>query len=122
MFRRDCWEALNGFDEQFYPLWFEDVDFCARLKGLGKEILLVPGVVAKHAGAHSILNMALEIRRLYWYGSLLRYAAKKHFSPSGRKMVCLSVFLARDVPLPRGLAVAMAICWPERAAEVERCG
>lgn len=90
MFRRECWVALGGFDEQFHPLWFEDVDFCARLKLLGKEILLVPTAVAKHTGAHSILNMTLEIRQLYWYGNLLRYAAK-HFSPSGRKLVSLSV-------------------------------
>ncbi len=102
MFRRECWEELGGFDEQFHPLWFEDADFCARVKGLGKEILLVPRVVAKHVGAHSILNMALEIRRLYWYGSLLRYAAK-HFSPSGRKLVCASVFLGAIVRSLSGL-------------------
>jgi len=121
MFRRDGWEALGGFDEQFHPLWFEDVDFCARLKGVGKQILLVPEVVAKHAGAHSILNMALEIRRLYWYGSLLRYAAK-HFSPTGRKLVCLSVFLGamfrslEGFPGGRGGAV-----WTEVARLAARC-
>ncbi len=92
MFRRDEWEELGGFDERFYPLWFEDVDFCARLRQRGKAILLSPEVVAKHTGSHSILNMAREIRHLYWYGNLLRYASK-HFSPPSRKLVCASVVM-----------------------------
>ena len=90
MFRREDWLALGGFDEQFHPLWFEDVDFCARLKLRGRKILLASNVTAKHSGSHSILNMAREIRHLYWYGNLLRYASK-HFSPLGRKLVCASV-------------------------------
>ena len=32
MIRRDAWETLGGFDEDFYPLWFEDVDFLKRAK------------------------------------------------------------------------------------------
>src|SRR5262249_34250098 len=32
MFRREVWEDLGGLDEQFYPVWFEDVDFCKRLR------------------------------------------------------------------------------------------
>src|SRR5207302_5442200 len=28
MFRREVWEYLGGLDEEFYPIWFEDVDFC----------------------------------------------------------------------------------------------
>jgi hypothetical protein len=26
MIRRDVWQELGGFDEQFHPVWFEDVD------------------------------------------------------------------------------------------------
>jgi GT2 family glycosyltransferase len=104
MFRREVWEALSGFDEQFYPLWFEDVDFCTRLRSLGKTILLIPNVTAKHTGAHSILNMTLEIRESYWYGNLLKYAAK-HFSPSGRKLVCVSVFLGAVLRFLTGMPV-----------------
>ena len=32
MIRRDAWEKLGGLDEDFYPLWFEDVDFLKRAK------------------------------------------------------------------------------------------
>ena len=38
MVRRDAYEDIGGFDEQFYPAWYEDVDFCRRLKTKGWEI------------------------------------------------------------------------------------
>jgi hypothetical protein len=40
MIRRDAWERLDGFDESFYPLWFEDVDFLKRAKENGYRICL----------------------------------------------------------------------------------
>jgi N-acetylglucosaminyl-diphospho-decaprenol L-rhamnosyltransferase len=90
MVRRDAWERVGGFDEGFYPLWFEDVDFCLRLKGAGLRILHVPAAVVTHTGGHSIRKMPLGFREIYWYGSLLRYASK-HFSPVYRRLVCSSV-------------------------------
>src|ERR1019366_6606873 len=30
---RAAWESVGGFDEQFLPVWFEDVGFCERLLG-----------------------------------------------------------------------------------------
>ncbi len=42
MIRRDAWERVGGFDESFYPLWFEDVDFCCRLKLAGLRLFHVP--------------------------------------------------------------------------------
>jgi GT2 family glycosyltransferase len=90
MIRRDAWDRLGGFDERFYPLWFEDVDFCRRLKDAGMRIFHVPTAVASHSGAHSIRKLPLGLREIYWYGSLLRYASK-HYPPFSRRLVCCSV-------------------------------
>jgi len=90
MFRRDVWEKAGGFDERFYPLWFEDVDFLRRAKDLGYATRYVPESVAKHTGGHSIQKILLEFRQFYWYGNLFKYASK-HFSPGGRRLVCLAV-------------------------------
>lgn len=90
MIRRAVWEELGGFDERFWPLWFEDVDFCRRAADRGYLWYYAPQAVAKHTGAHSISKLTLEMRRVYWYGSLLRYSAK-HFRPTGLKVVCLAV-------------------------------
>jgi len=92
MFRKAVWEALGGFDEQFWPIWFEDVDFCRRAVDRGYVLYYVPQVVAKHTGAHSIPALSLEMRRIYWYRSLLRYSAK-HFRRVEGWAVCLAVIL-----------------------------
>lgn len=92
MFRREVWQRLGGFDTQFTPLWFEDVDFCRRLRGLGLKIQYVPVVKAKHRGGHSIASLDQTRREMFWYGSLLRYASK-HFSPYAYRGVSAAVVL-----------------------------
>jgi N-acetylglucosaminyl-diphospho-decaprenol L-rhamnosyltransferase len=92
MFRREVWQRLGGFDTQFHPLWFEDVDFCKRARGLGLKIQYVPQVIARHQGGHSIARLDWDYRQLYWYVSLLRYASK-HFRPYAYRGVSAAVVL-----------------------------
>ncbi len=90
MVRRAVWQELGGLDESFFPLWFEDVDFCRRLRDRGFTLQYVPEAVAKHTGGHSVPRLPLEMRLIYWYRSLLRYSAK-HFGPFAFRAVCLAV-------------------------------
>jgi GT2 family glycosyltransferase len=92
MFRREVWQRLGGFDTQFYPLWFEDVDFCKRASDLGLKIKYVAQVTAQHQGGHSIASLDWECREVYWYVSLLRYASK-HFRPRDFRWVSAAVVL-----------------------------
>ena len=92
MFRRDLWQRLGGFDTQFYPLWFEDVDFCKRIRNLGLKIEYVPQTIARHRGGHSIAELNWGCRQVYWYVSLLRYASK-HFRPFTFRGVSAAVVL-----------------------------
>ncbi|HWE50439.1 MAG TPA: glycosyltransferase family 2 protein [Bryobacteraceae bacterium] len=92
MFPRSVWESLGGFDERYWPLWFEDVDFCARLKRAGLSVYYEPAAVAKHAGSHSIHSLSLENREKYWYGNLLEYAAR-HYRSIEFRTVCATVAL-----------------------------
>jgi N-acetylglucosaminyl-diphospho-decaprenol L-rhamnosyltransferase len=92
MFRREVWQRLGGFDTQFDPLWFEDVDFCRRARDLGLKIHYVPEVTATHRGGHSIAQLNWSEREVFWYVSLLRYASK-HFSPYAYRGVGAAVVL-----------------------------
>lgn len=83
MFRRDVWAALGGFDESFWPLWFEDVDFLKRARAAGYRVLYTPAAQARHLGGHSVGKMVSCWRILCWHSSLFRYA-QKHFTWAGK--------------------------------------
>jgi hypothetical protein len=100
MVRRAVWQELGGLDERFFPLWFEDVDFCGRIRDRGFSLYYVPEAVAKHTGGHSLPRLPLEMRLIYWYRSLLRYSAK-HFHPFAFRAVCLAVVMGSFL---RGIA------------------
>lgn len=93
MTRRDVWERLGGLDEQFHPVWFEDVDFCRRAADAGYRIEYVPSVIALHAGGHSVSRVTRAYRAMYWCDSLLRYAVK-HFKPLAYRGVCVAVMVS----------------------------
>jgi GT2 family glycosyltransferase len=104
LIRRSAWRALSGFDERFHPVWFEDVDFCKRLRDSGWTIAYERSAVARHIGGHSASRIAWRQRQLFWYGSLLKYAAR-HYPAKPRSFVCLAVMAAC---LPRA-AVALIL-------------
>jgi GT2 family glycosyltransferase len=114
MVRRNVWEELRGFDEGFYPIWFEDVDFCSRAIDRGFKFFYEPKAVAKHTGGHSIPGLGVEMRRFYWYRSLLRYSGRQ-FHPTQFRIVCLAVvtgsFLRLFAELPAQRSVkSIAAC------------
>jgi GT2 family glycosyltransferase len=90
MVRKVVWQELGGLDEAFFPLWFEDVDFCRRIRDRGYRLYYVPQAVAIHTGGHSIPRLPVEKRVFYWYRSFLRYSYK-HFRPTAFRVVCLAV-------------------------------
>lgn len=92
MLRRDAWQALGGFDETFYPLWFEDVDLCKRAAESGYRVRYAPSAVAVHAGGHSVRDLSYLNRWTYWYGTLLWYSAR-HFRPMAVRAVSGAVML-----------------------------
>jgi GT2 family glycosyltransferase len=79
--RRDAWDSAGGFDEQFFPVWFEDVDLCLRLRAHHWKIVYCPQARFAHSGGHSVNRVPLADRQLFWYRNLLRYF-RKHKSPA----------------------------------------
>jgi len=57
LIRKDDYEKLNGFDEDFW-MYFEDVDFCWRIRHSGGEIAFCTNIVIEHNhGGSSRVNM-----------------------------------------------------------------
>ena len=102
MFSREIWEKLGGLDEAFHPLWFEDVDFCLRIRQTGRRIRYIPGAVARHTGGHSVWPVPVQIRQLAWYGSFLQFC-HKHYSAG--------TYRGLQAATAAGLCMRWCACW-----------
>jgi len=54
-FRRDSFEELGGFDEDYF-MFFEDLDICWRARLKGKRIICVEGAVVYHMGGATLFG------------------------------------------------------------------
>ncbi|MFI5179855.1 MAG: glycosyltransferase family 2 protein [Thermoanaerobaculia bacterium] len=75
--RRDVFMTLQGFDRDFSPAWFEDVDLCARLWKSGRRIRYVPSARATHVGGTTMTVLPYRDFLPLYTRNLLRYL-KKH--------------------------------------------
>jgi GT2 family glycosyltransferase len=118
--RRTAFETNGGFDQQFFPVWFEDVDLCKRLLDQGSRIFYCPDARFRHGGAHSVGQLPFRDQQLFWYGNMLRYA-RKHFSKGQVFLLRLAIikgmllrsigalFAARKTPLGATLSAYWAV-------------
>jgi N-acetylglucosaminyl-diphospho-decaprenol L-rhamnosyltransferase len=76
--RASAMRTLGGFDPAFF-LYYEDDDFCLRLRRAGHAIVLVPAAVAVHVGGGSVRPSAHYYWEKFWNMSWSRlYFETKH--------------------------------------------
>lgn len=56
---KQAWSELGGFDENAFPVDYNDVDFCLRLAQGGKRTVVAPNAVLLH---HASQSRAIEFR------------------------------------------------------------
>jgi GT2 family glycosyltransferase len=76
LIRRDVFDDIGPLDERSSPAWFEDVDYCQRLRAAGKEIFVVPAAIARHHGGASLEHMTYGGFIDLWYRNMWLYARK----------------------------------------------
>lgn len=86
LIRRAAFDAVGGFDEQFHPAWYEDVDFCLRLHRGGWLSYFVPAARFTHSGGYSAERMGLEKFLTAFYTNQRRFV-RKHFGRAARRAV-----------------------------------
>ncbi len=59
LYRMEALKAAGGFDENIF-MYYEDVDLCLRLKGMGYRLLLDPDSIASHMMGASSRRKAAE--------------------------------------------------------------
>ena len=75
--RGDLLKALNGFDENF-PMFFNDVDLCKRIKDKGYAIWYLPEYTIQHVGGASVKQVKMKMT-VSSHISFFRYF-EKHFT------------------------------------------
>jgi GT2 family glycosyltransferase len=79
MVRGIAFRRVGGFDQLFWPAWFEDVDFCKRLHQAGFTTALNGKAIVKHEGGYSKDIIEPAVYAKAWYTNQKRYW-KKHYS------------------------------------------
>ncbi|MFQ5767537.1 MAG: glycosyltransferase family 2 protein, partial [Acidobacteriota bacterium] len=89
--RRSALLRVGGFDEEFWPAWFEDVDLCLRLFQAGYVILHQASAPFVHGGGASVRQMRALPYYDAWYRNLHRYVLKHHGPAAARLLRCLTI-------------------------------
>lgn len=62
--RRRDWQELGGFDEGFFPAYFEDLDLCLRVRARGQRCVAVPTAQLWH---HESTATGKQSGAFYYY-------------------------------------------------------
>jgi N-acetylglucosaminyl-diphospho-decaprenol L-rhamnosyltransferase len=91
MVKRQALEAVGGFDERFYPAWFEDVDFCRRIWDAGGRIAFEPRARFRHHGGASLARLSQDKFLEYYHTNQCRYFHKHHGGKAARRVRRLAI-------------------------------
>lgn len=111
--RADAFRGVGGFDADFF-LYYEETDFCFRLRRAGWNVVWVPAARAVHLGASSTADpryerIALRARRLYLRKRLGRTRlAALQTGQAAVVVVALAYNLAAAAIRPRTARVRLA--------------
>jgi O-antigen biosynthesis protein len=106
--RRVAFEATGGFDESFYPAYWEDVDFCWRVRQAGWAVRYEPALAGIHVeGAGS--ERGDDYYR-WFFQNRMRFAAKHLTSEQWWRE-----FVPSEVNRIRGeLSAVDSLSWTDR--------
>ena len=106
--RRDVLDEVGELDEDFYPGYYEEVDYCFRARAAGRRILYAPQAVAVHAES-TTLGKGSQVYLHAFHLGRLRFVLK-HLSSEQ--------FLREFVPSERN-SLSRVSGWDRRAVMVQ---
>ena len=111
MVSRAALESIGGFDEAFYPAWFEDVDLCRRIRNQGGRIQFQPNARFLHHGGYSLGRISRQDFLESFHTNQIRYF-RKHYGPRAasrvRRLILLGLFLRAGLSMIHSPATEMS--------------
>lgn len=114
---REALEVIDGFDEDFRPAWFEDVDLCRRIRNEGGRIRYQPEAQFLHHGGHSLEKLSRQEFLESFHRNQIRYFRKHHGARSAarvRRWIIAGLLLRSAISIAYPLAPNLS-----RAASVK---
>ncbi len=109
LLRRDVFQSVQGFDADFWPAWFEDVDLCFRLRKNRIPLFFLPSARFYHAGGASLDTLLWTDFVKFYHRNLLLYFRKNH---SQLSFLCLRFLILLGVLLRLFL---LPLAYPQKA-------
>ena len=102
LLRREAWEGVAGFDDDYYPAYYGDVDMCFRLRERGWRVMVDPRAHVVHSAGAST---AAPFRTFLGYRHRARFVERHHTALDGHG-------LPRTDPAGVTAEMARAAAWP----------
>ena len=93
MVRGEAIESIGLLDEKFF-MYFEETDWCYRVKHHGGKVYRVPAAEVVHLGGGEFGHY--DVNRLQYYHASLMYFYRKHYT-SPELIILRAILLARSV-------------------------
>jgi GT2 family glycosyltransferase len=78
LIRRKFFQTIHGFDSDYWPAWYEDVDLCLRLKRSHISLYFLPFARFIHSGGASLDSLSWRDYAKFYHRNLLLYFRKNH--------------------------------------------
>jgi GT2 family glycosyltransferase len=107
--RKDAFDRLGGFDEDFF-LYFEEVDYCRRVRSAGGKVAYLAGVSVEHAGSITGRRDYEAFTRRFYVGKAL--FLRKSFT--GRRRALMAALLRAQILAQIVLSAALYPLQPDK--------
>ena len=78
--RREVLEQLGPFDPGYYPAYYEEAEYCARVRRLGYRVVYLPTARVRHQESRGAKKGSFDFLRMYHSGRL-RFVLKNFELP-----------------------------------------
>jgi N-acetylglucosaminyl-diphospho-decaprenol L-rhamnosyltransferase len=116
LLRMSTYREVGPFDPRLF-LYYEDDDFCMRLRAVGASLILVPDAVVSHIGGGSVRPSAHYYWEKYWHMAWSRlYIEEKYRGRAARRRTANANLLRFALKaLGNGVTLRRAKAWRDLA-------
>lgn len=92
--RRSVFNLVHGFNSSYFMYW-DEVDFCERIRAVGYESLVIPSTKVRHLASSSFGANKMMVQRSFWLSRNMFYLVYQNYVASRVPLAVAVIFLNR---------------------------